>query len=338
MLTTPIIIPYMPSIQGFSFRTIKGEQDAEALYAVHSGRIARDQVDTTLHHEDLPSLEGLRGDLASAISEGKTDEWLVAQVGEHVVGYSQLASWGEEDGMWVYFIGGWVLPEWRGQGIGTAMIHWGEAVSRRLAAEQHPGEKFEFAANASCTEQDATALLQHGGYFIGFTTLVLRFDISTRLPDTPPLPDGLELRPALPEHYPQIAHSIIESYEHEFPGDRFRWKNDRGAYWKAELQKPRYDPKLWYIAWDGDEVAGQVLVVIENGEAEVRQVSVRPAWRRRGLGRALMVRALRDMLARGETRIWLDTYAEYPTRAVDMYRSLGFTITKVFPRYRKSAK
>jgi hypothetical protein len=32
-------------------------------------------------------------------------------------------------------------------------------MARQLAAVQHPNEKFEFAANASSTEQDATALL-----------------------------------------------------------------------------------------------------------------------------------------------------------------------------------
>lgn len=59
--------------------------------------------------------------------------------------------------MWVYFMGGWVLPEWRGKGIGSAMLHWGEAMARQSAALQHPNERSEFAANATSTEQDATA-------------------------------------------------------------------------------------------------------------------------------------------------------------------------------------
>jgi ribosomal protein S18 acetylase RimI-like enzyme len=337
MLTTSIMIPDMPNVQGLRFRPIFGEEDTDALYAVHTGRITRDGVDISSHHEDFPTREGMRADLAHAAAAGEQDQWLVVQVDERVVGYSQLASWPEEDGTWVYFIGGWVLPEWRGQGIGSAMLHWGEALSRQLAAMEHPHERFEFAANASGTEQDAAALLHHEGYFVGFTTLVLRYDISTTLPPKPLLPEGFELRPVLPEHYPQIIHSIIESYLHEFPGNRFRSKYDRVAYFTAELQKPRYDPKLWYVAWDGDDVAGQVFLVIENGEVEVSQVSIRPAWRRRGLGRALLVRALQDMRARGEDKIWLDTYAEYPTRAVDLYRSLGFYVSKVFPRYRKTA-
>ncbi len=331
------MIPNTLNIKDFCYRSILGEQDADALYAVHAGRIAHDKVDLSSHHEDLPSLAGLRNDLAQAVAAGEQDQWLVAQVDEQVVGYSQLASWPEEDGTWVYFIAGWVLPELRGQGIGTSMLHWGEALVRKLAVAQHPNERFEFAANASCTEQDATALLQHEGYFIGFTTLEMRLDIAEPLPAVQPLPEGFEVRPVLPEHYPHIITSVIECYQHEFPGNRFRSKYDRVAYYSTELRKPKYDPKFWYVAWDGDEIAGQVFLVIENGEVYVDQVSVRPAWRRRGLGRALLTRALQDVRDRDAKMIWLDTYAEYPTRAVDMYRSLGFYISKVFPRYRKSA-
>jgi GNAT superfamily N-acetyltransferase len=230
------------------FRSIRAEEDTDELYAVHAGRITHGKVDLLLHNEDLPSRDGLRNKLSQAVAVGEQDQWLVAQIHERVVGYSQLASWHEDDEMWVFFIGGWVLPEWRGKGIGTAMLHWGENVARQLAAVQHPNERFEFAANASCTEQDATALLLNEGYYVGFTTLEMRFDISTTLPATPPLPDDIEVRSALPEHYPLIISSIIEAYQNAFPENRFRTTFDRVAYYSAELRKPKYDPKLWHVA------------------------------------------------------------------------------------------
>jgi mycothiol synthase len=337
MSTTRIIIPDRPDIEGLYFRSIRGEEDADALYAIHVGCVTHDKIDLLSKIEYLPGLDRLRDGLLQIIAAGEQDQWLVAQVNERIVGYSQMETWHEDDEVWVYFIGGWVLPEWREKGIGTALLQWGEAAARQLAAVQHPNERFEFAANASCTEQDATALLLNEGYYIGFTTLEMRFDISTTLPATSPLPDGIEVRPALPEHYLLIISSIIESYQNAFPENRFRTTFDRVAYYSAELQKPKYDPKLWHVAWDGDEVAGQVFMVIENGQVYMNQVSVRPAWRRKGLARALLIRALRDVLERGEEVIWLDTYAEYQTRAVDLYRSLGFHVIKEFARYRKSA-
>ena len=337
MPTNPVIVLNIPNLEGLSFRSIKGEQDAEALYAVHNGRITYDKVDLTLHHEDIPSLDRLRNNLSQAVAAGEQDQWLVAQIHEHVIGYSQLESWHEEDGVWVYFIGGWVLPEWRRKGIGTAMLHWGEAMARQSATWQHPNERLEFAANATSTEEDATALLLTEGYEVGFTTLEMRFDVSTNLPATPRLPEGIELRLVVPEHYPLLVSSIIESYQNAFSHNRFRATFDRVAYYSDELRKPKYDPKLWYVAWDGNEVAGQVFLVIENSEVCVHQVSVRPAWRRKGLARALLIRALQDVRKRGEEVIWLDTYAEYQTRAMDLYYNLGFQLVKEFQRYRKSA-
>jgi mycothiol synthase len=335
-MPTLIVVPDVPDIRGLHFRSIRGEDDADALCAVHAGRITRDAVDCLSKLEDWPSLDGLCNDLSDAIAAGEPDAWLVAQVNDRVVGYSQMDSWFEEDGVWVYLIMGWVLLGWRGQGIGTAMLHWGENRARRSAASQHSRERFEYAANASCTEQDCIALLRHEGYDVGFTTLEMRLDMSVPLPAVQPLPDGIEWRSVLPEQYPLIVSSLIDCYRHEYPGDRFRVRCGRESYFTHGLSHAQRDPWLLYVAWDGDQVAGQVFVTIENGRAEVDQVSIRPAWRRRGLGRALVTRAVRDAYQRGVQVIWLHTIAEYPTHAVDLYRSLGFHVIKEFGRYRKT--
>ncbi len=68
----------------------------------------------------------------------------------------------------------------------------------------------------------------------------------------------------------------------------------------------------------------------------IHEVSVRPAWRWRGLARALLSRALLDLRERGAAVIRLNIVAEFRTRASDLYRSVGFRALKEFPRYRKS--
>ena len=167
-----------------------------------------------------------------------------------MVGYSVIESWHEEDGRWVYLISGWVLPEWRGRGIGTALLRWGEDKARRLAAADHPGELFEFAGNASSTEPDAAALLRHEGYTVGYIDLEMDLDPSAPLPDYP-LPPGIEVRPALPEHIPLIAESIAESYRGEFPDNRFRKTMVEAAGQAEWYSSPVHDRTLWQVAWDG---------------------------------------------------------------------------------------
>lgn len=334
MQSDTIIPPDMPAIDGLRFRFARGEADAEALCAVHTGRMARDGIDPHSPHDGLPGVDEMRATLAREAAEQRQDQRLIAEIHGQVVGYSTISSWTEDDGRWVYLILGWVLPEWRGRGLGTAMLHWGEELAWISAAAQHPGEPFEFAANASSTEHDSTALLLHEGYRAGYTVLEMGLDRSALAP-VRPLPEGIEVRPVLPEYYLLIARSIAEAYQHEYADNRFQETYDPAEF-VARLSEPGQDPTLWQVAWDGDQIAGQVLSVIEDGQADVFEVSVHPAWRRRGLALALLTRALHTLQGRSVDEIRLRTTSEFRTRAKDLYHSVGFRVLKTYPRYRKS--
>jgi len=262
-MASTVHLPDAPAIAGLSFRSIRGEEDAAALHAVHVGRMARDAVDPLSTFEGWPSCEHLQDSLSKAVAGSQQDQWLVAQIDGGVVGYSQIECWPESDGTWVYLTLGWVLPEWRGQGIGTAMLHWAEDRIRRLAAAQHPHEKVEFAANASSTEQEATALLLHEGYRAEYTVLEMGLDVSALVP-VPTLPAGIEVRPALPDHYPLIAASIREAYQHEYDGGRFDEGFDPAAY-VTELSEPKHDPTLWQVGWDGDQLRQAQVLGMHDG-------------------------------------------------------------------------
>ena len=336
MSIAPIILADAPAIAGLIFRPLRGVEDADALHAIHVGRKDHDGVDPLSTMESLPSRDQVLASLSKAVVENQHDQYLVAQVGERVIGYSRIQSWPEGDGTWVYLTLGWVLPEWRGKGIGTAMLHWTEERIRRLAAAEHPNEKCEFAANASSTEKEATSLLLHEGYRAGYTMLEMGFYVSGPAP-VHPLPSGINVRPVLPEHYPLIAASVRDAYQHEYEGGRFNEESDFDlAAYAAQLSAPKHDPALWQVAWDGNQIAGQVLSVVENGRAEVFEVSVRPAWRRRGLGRALVSRAVHGLRTRGIDVIRLHTNSDFRTRAKDLYHSVGFRVLIEFPRYRKA--
>ncbi len=334
MSTGAIVLSDVPAIEGLSFRVIRGEEDADAVYALRAGCVERDQVDLLSTSEGLPSRAEFHTTLAKAAAAQQQDRRLVAEINGEVVGYGLIDSWSEDDGRWVYLILGWVLPAWRGRGIGTALLHWGEQATRQVAAGEHPNERFEFAANASSTQADATALLLHEGYRAGYTVLEMGLDFAA-LPPVHALPADVEVRPVLPEHIPFIADSIGEAYRNEYADNRFQetWQFEESV---ARLSAPRQDPALWQIAWAGQQVVGEVLPLVENGRALMYDISIRPVWRRKGLARALLTRALWDLRGRGVDVIRLNTVAEFRTRARDLYASVGFQLLKEFPRYRKS--
>jgi ribosomal protein S18 acetylase RimI-like enzyme len=310
--------------------------DATGMAAVHAGRAERDGIDPFCSLEDNPTALQFQTALEKAERENRLDHWLVAQALGQVVGLGLVDSWLEGDGTWVYLVLGWVLPEWRGQGIGTQLLQRMEATARQLAARDHPGEKFELAGNASSTELDSTVLLLNEGYSAAYT--VLEFDLP---PDAVvsehPLPAGVEVRPVLPEHLRSIAECVDACYRDEF--DQGRFLDEFNVEWYAQrLAQPPHDLPLYQVAWAGDQIIGQVLSVVEAGSAEVFEVSVLPAWRRKGVARALLGRTLGELRKRGTPVIRLHTVAEFKTRARDLYQSVGFRRVKEFPRYRKPIK
>lgn len=104
-------MPDNPAIDGLHFRHALGETDAEALCAVHAGRMERDGIDPRSPYDGLPGVDEMRAALAGEAAEQRQGQRLIAEVDRQVVGYSVVESWSEDDGRWVYLVVGWMLPE-----------------------------------------------------------------------------------------------------------------------------------------------------------------------------------------------------------------------------------
>ena len=305
--------------------------DADALLALRQACAAADGHDPFSASDQLPT----RDELADQLRAAAPERYPLLTFQNQVIAYGRIADWTEADGTRVWLHCGWVSPAWLGKGVGTTLLRELESRIRRLAAAGGDG-RWEFAANASSTEPEATRLLLDHGYHVAYTVIELRLDWSAfeALPGRSFWPAGFTTRSATPDDTPAIARSIDAAYRHEYAGDRYREVMDVAAY-AAELCGAPYDLSLLQVAWAGDEVAGQVIPLIEHGWAEIYEVSVPPAYRRRGLARALLTRALAELRRRGMAEVRIGTVLEFPTQAVALYRSLGFQPVKTFPRYRK---
>lgn len=83
------------------------------------------------------------------------------------------------------------------------------------------------------------------------------------------------------------------------------------------------------IALRDDEVVGYLSLLLEpDGTGHVRQVSVRPALHRGGIGRALMLECDAEARRLGLPQLWLNAR----TTAEGFYHRLGYaTVTDTFP-------
>ena len=227
-------------------------------------------------------------------------------------------------------------------GIGRAMLRWLEARLREVAAaEQHPPERPKFfQAYSDVNVIGTVALFESEGYApVRYSYEMLRPSLDD-IPDFP-LPDGLEVRPARPEHYRAIWDANVEAFRDHW-GYSEPTEEDYQGYVES---KTYFQPELWQIAWDTatGEVAGQVKTYILEAANEkynrlrgyTEGISVRRPYRRRGLARALIVRSLRAQRDRGMTESALGVDSENLSGATRVYEDCGFRTVKRFATFRK---
>jgi len=233
------------------------------------------------------------------------------------------------DGERTYRVNGAVEPAARRRGIGRALLAENERRMRELAAGHVTPNPKVFGSWSGDTQAGATALLSAAG----FAPVRSFFEMTRhRLDDLPDvaLPAGLEVRPITRALVPAVWRASIEAFRDHWGG--FDHSDEALERW---LASPSTDVGLWAVAFDGDEVAGGVINMINAAENEalglrrglLASVFTRRAWRRRGVAGALVARSLEVLRERGMTTAWLGVDAENPSGALGLYERLGFEAT-----------
>ena len=259
----------------------------------------------------------------------------IVEIDGRMVGYGR-ASWREAvGGLRVYDV--YPLVDAADQAVFTALVDVLEARARTIAAGHPAGEKM-LQAFVGATAPKRDALLLRAGYEpVRFSYLMIRPSLDD-LPDAP-LPPGLEIREVQPDHLPLIWAADQEAFR-----DHWGFTPATDADYDQFLNDPvTNDTSLWRVAWDGDEVAGQVRSYIGAEENErfgrrrayTENISVRRPWRRRGLARALIAASFPLLRARGMTEAALSVDAENTSGALRVYEACGFKPVSRSTRYRK---
>jgi len=241
------------------------------------------------------------------------------------------------DGLREFRMGAQVDANWRRRGIGT----WLQGLLERHASElsaTYPTERPKMLGSwAADTENDRIALLTR----FGFEPARYFFDMLRPTLDEieePVLPEGLELRPLGDDQLRHLWDADVEAFLDHWGG--FDSSEENFRKWKSD---PKFDPSLFVIAWDGDEIAGGVVNQINETENAafnrrrgwLQSVFVRRPWRRRGLGRAVVLRSLQVFRDRGMTSAGLGVDADNPTGALGLYTGTGFEVEIRSTAYRK---
>ncbi len=255
-----------------------------------------------------------------------TDAWVVAAPDGTLAGYADVwkANAGEA-GMGVR-----VDPSHRGRGIGTYLLALAERRARQLVAAPVEAVARQWVSSA---DAEARHIVAAAGY-----TVVRRFwRMKIELREQPPAPQwpaGVVVR--------TLAEGLDTRAMHAATEEAFadHWGHTPVPYdvWaRREIERGDFDPALWFVADDVErrEIAGVVHARMNGEMGFIDELTVRRAWRHRGLGMALLRQVFAAFYARGMTTVGLGVDAQNVTGATRLYERAGMRVYQEWDIYEK---
>lgn len=232
-------------------------------------------------------------------------------------------SWLHEDGQgiaavsWTWFgddvgIAVSVVDErLHGHGLGTELVERTE----QLAREQGKARMHQLAVGP---DPAAEALLTA----LGYRDVRRFYDMAIEL-DRPPVVPDVPVEPFREEDARAFHAALDEAFQDH-------WEHHSRTFdewWRKHTQSPGFDPSLWFLIRDGDEiVAATRNEANRNGGGHIGNLGVRRPWRGKGYAKALLLRSFREFWDRGTRRVTLGVDAESPTGATHLYERVGMHV------------
>lgn len=204
----------------------------------------------------------------------------------------------------------------RGRGLGTEILERGEAFAHAEGAEK-------ILTGGPEPDAAARALFESRGYREVRRFYKMAIEL-TEEPPPPVVPAGLVLDELHDDEYEAFYDALNESF-----AEHWEWHPTPFDEW-IELRRGQHRDEvgpIWFVVRDGDELAAVTrndLSVADGGY--VGAIGVRPAWRGKGLAKALLQRTFAEFWRRGTTRVTLDVDAQNETGAVALYERVGMHV------------
>ncbi len=251
----------------------------------------------------------------------KVEAW-VAVEGDRILSYADLGVHNDGTRLWIDLR--------RGAGGEEDLLTAAEARARELA---RTGSVLRTVAAAP--DAVARGIFERNGYRPIRHSFHMSIDVTGALP-APEWPDGITVR----SHVPGADDERV--YEADQEAFEDHWEHVRMPYdeWRFHsLGRHDFDPSLWFLAEEGGEIAGISLCAAhfsgEPGVGRVATLAVRPPWRRRGLGLALLHHSFRELKRRGYREVRLEVDGENLTGAVRLYERAGMHVSRRYDIFEK---
>jgi ribosomal protein S18 acetylase RimI-like enzyme len=289
---------------------------------------------------ELDDPEVLKSDWQHKSFDPKEDVLFVLSPSGELVGYAESKLTAEPPvHPWSY---GCVLHEHHGKGIGSYLLNWLEEHAK-LALERTPAElRVAPRSGVLANNEEAIALFENEGWKHVRSFYRMRIDF-TAAPEAPMVPAGIIIRKYDPStELEAVYRAYVDSFKDHYGFVEQPLEKGFADYKHNFVDEPGYSPDFWFVAMDGNEVAGVSICRAEDMEDKesgwVFELGVRRAWRKKGLGEALLKHSFVAFYNNGSKRAALGVDASSLTGALRLYEKSGMYVARQFKMYEKELR
>jgi len=224
------------------------------------------------------------------------------------------------------FLGFRVHPTARGGDLESQIIAWGEGRLREVSQER--GKKVKLRSGARADQSQRIALLERHGFTAERYFFTMERSLVLPIPE-PKLPAGFILRQVETQ---QDAQAWVEMFNQSFI-DHWNHHELTVEHYRYLVTQSYYKPELDWIAIAADGTFAAFCECGINPEANQRSrrnegwinvLGTRRGFRKRGLGRAMLLAGMQRLQANGVDTARLRVDSENPSGALRLYESVGF--------------
>lgn len=257
-----------------------------------------------------------------------------------VIGYIECIAWDSppvHPGVWLR-----VHPDYLDTDLGQRLMNWANERSLRILDRCPPDLRVSVHNFTLAEAKPLAALMEANGYKLIRHSFSMWVDLDKPIAPAH-FPAGIELRPFSEE---RDLEAVYQAYDHSF-SDHYGYQQrpfevGLKRFRHMLLEDEAHDPAVWFIAWDGDQVAGFSLCFTYSSEDPkmgwLALLGVPRPWRKRGLGKALLLHTFEAFRQRGQSRVGLGVDASNLTGALRLYESVGMYVARQYDRYEKELR
>lgn len=222
-----------------------------------------------------------------------------------------------------------VHPDYEGLGLGTYLLRWAENRAQQTLPKCPPEAQFALMVGCPMGHTPSETLFKAEGYQLVRHFYTMRIDMEAK-PDEPVIADGLRIRNFRPEDSRATFHALLDAFRDHwgfveptnFDEEWERWEH-------VTIKESSFVPSLYFLAEDeaSGEIAGIALCRTKGWSDPdlgwVDDLGVRRAYRKKGVGLALLQTAFRAFWERGQKNVGLGVDATNLTGALRLYERAG---------------